>query len=75
MIKHYPYVPIGYGLGLGCAIFSYNRVLYFGFSSDAQAMPDVEAFKTITDEVFAELLDFVENKVRVDDEKRQTDVE
>jgi diacylglycerol O-acyltransferase len=75
MIKHYPYVPIGYGLGLGCAIFSYNRVLYFGFSSDAQAMPDVEVFKTITDEVFAELLEFVVNMERVDDDRRQTDVE
>ena len=57
LIKQYPYVPVGYGLGLGCAIFSYNRVLYFGLSSDAQAMDDVGKFKEIMDGVFEELLD------------------
>lgn len=55
MTKYYPYVPIGYKLGLGCAILSYNQILYFGLSSDAQAMPDVEKFKEILDEVFADL--------------------
>ena len=56
MTVQYPYVPIGYGLGLGCAIFSYNQNLYFGLSSDAQAMSDVEKFKEILDEVFADLM-------------------
>lgn len=55
MLKHYPYVPVGYGLGLGCAIFSYNRDLYFGLSSDANAMDDVDKFKEILDETFADL--------------------
>ncbi len=55
LLAQYPYVPIGYGLGLGCAIFSYNQVLYFGLSSDALAMPDVENFKTILDNVFEDL--------------------
>ncbi len=58
MTAHYPYVPIGYGLGLGCAIFSYNQVLYFGLSSDAQAMPDVEKFKEILDTVFEDLKNY-----------------
>ena len=65
MLIQYPYVPIGYGLGLGCAILSYDRNLYFGLSSDAQAMPDVEKFKDILNEVFADLLAVVaklENK-------------
>jgi diacylglycerol O-acyltransferase len=56
MIAQYPYVPIGYGLGLGCAILSYNQTLYFGLSSDEQAMDDVEKFKLILDEVFADLM-------------------
>lgn len=47
MLKHYPYVPIGYQLGLGCAIFSYNKRLYFGLSSDARAMADVEKFEEL----------------------------
>ncbi|MEZ5347329.1 MAG: wax ester/triacylglycerol synthase family O-acyltransferase [Pyrinomonadaceae bacterium] len=55
MLKHYPYVPVGYGLGLGCAIFSYNKDLYFGLSSDANAMSDVDKFKKILDETFADL--------------------
>ena len=55
MLAQYPYVPIGYGLGLGCAILSYNQTLYFGLSSDVQAMNDVEVFKEIMDEVFADL--------------------
>ncbi len=63
LIKQYPYVPVGYGLGLGCAIFSYNQDLYFGFSSDAQAMPDVERFKELTEEVFEEMLEEVRRKM------------
>jgi hypothetical protein len=60
MLVQYPYVPVGYRLGLGCAILSYNQTLYFGLSSDAQAMGDVEKFKEILDEVFADLKAAVE---------------
>jgi WS/DGAT/MGAT family acyltransferase len=60
MLVQYPYVPIGYGIGLGCAILSYNQTLYFGLSSDAQAMSDVEKFKEILDEVFEDLKAVVE---------------
>ncbi len=55
MLIQYPYVPVGYGLGLGCAILSYNQTLHFGLSSDGQAMKDVEKFKEILDEVFEDL--------------------
>jgi len=55
MLVQYPYVPIGYRLGLGCAILSYNQTLYFGLSSDKQAMGDVEKFREILNEVFADL--------------------
>jgi len=55
MIAQYPYVPIGYAIGMGCAIFSYDQKLTFGLSSDAQAMPDVEKFKEFLDEAFEEL--------------------
>lgn len=60
MLIQYPYVPVGYGLGLGCAILSYNQMFYFGLSSDAQAMADVEKFKEILDEVFTDLKQTVE---------------
>lgn len=55
MLAQYPYVPVGYQVSLGCAIFSYNQTLYFGLSSDAQAMQDVERFREILDGVFGEL--------------------
>jgi diacylglycerol O-acyltransferase len=55
MLAQHPYVPIGYQVGLGCAILSYNQTLFFGLSSDAQAMDDVEKFKEILDEVFEDL--------------------
>lgn len=69
LIKHYPYVPVGYGLGLGCAIFSYDKTLYFGFSSDMQAMEDVERYKELTDTVFEELLAVVTEMDSVDEGK------
>lgn len=55
MIDQYPYVPVGYRLGLGCAILSYNKNLYFGLSSDAKAMPDVEKFRELLDSALYEL--------------------
>jgi len=55
MIAYYPYVPVGYAVGAGCAIMSYDQKLYFGLTSDTQAMPDVERLKEFLDESFAEL--------------------
>jgi len=55
MIAYYPYVPVGYAIGCGCAIMSYDQNLYFGLTSDTQAMPDVERLKEALDESFVEL--------------------
>ncbi|MCS6873591.1 MAG: wax ester/triacylglycerol synthase family O-acyltransferase [Pyrinomonadaceae bacterium] len=55
MVEQYPYVPVGYRLGLGCAILSYDKKLYFGLSSDKQAMPDVEKFKQILDDTLSKM--------------------
>jgi diacylglycerol O-acyltransferase / wax synthase len=55
MIAQYPFVPIGYNLGMGTAIFSYDGKLFFGIGSDTQAMDDVEKFREILDECYAEL--------------------
>jgi diacylglycerol O-acyltransferase / wax synthase len=55
MIAQYPYVPIGYNLGMGTAIFSYDGKLFFGIGSDTQAMDDVEKFREILDECYLEL--------------------
>lgn len=55
MIDYYPYVPVGYAVGCGCAIMSYDQKLYFGLTADAQAMPDVESLKTFLEESFVDL--------------------
>jgi WS/DGAT/MGAT family acyltransferase len=55
MIAYYPYVPVGYAVGCGCAIMSYDQKLYFGLTSDTEAMPDVESLKEFLDESFVEL--------------------
>lgn len=55
MIAYYPYVPVGYAVGCGCAIMSYDQNLYFGLTSDTQAMPDVEKLKEALDESFIEV--------------------
>jgi hypothetical protein len=56
MIAYYPYVPVGYNLGCGCAVMSYDQKLYFGLTADAKAMPDVELLGKFLDESFTELL-------------------
>ena len=55
MIHYYPYVPVGYAIGVGCAIMSYDQKLYFGLTSDLHAMPDVEKLSEFLDESFLEL--------------------
>jgi hypothetical protein len=55
MVAYYPYVPVGYAIGCGCAIMSYDQSLYFGLTSDTQAMPDVEKLKEALDQSFIEL--------------------
>jgi WS/DGAT/MGAT family acyltransferase len=55
MTDYYPYVPVGYAVGCGCAIMSYDQKLYFGLTSDVQAMPDVEILRTLIEESFVEL--------------------
>jgi len=59
MIDYYPYVPVGYAVGCGCAIMSYDQRLYFGLTSDVQAMPDVEILKKFLEESFIELREAV----------------
>ena len=55
MIAQYPFVPIGYNLGMGTAIFSYDQKLFFGIGADTEAMADVREFCRILEEAFAEL--------------------
>lgn len=56
MIAYYPYVPVGYAVGCGCAILTYDQKITFGLTADVQAMPDVERLRDFLNESFAELL-------------------
>ncbi|MDX2029269.1 MAG: wax ester/triacylglycerol synthase family O-acyltransferase [Blastocatellia bacterium] len=55
MIAYYPYVPVAFGIGCGCAIMSYDQYLFFGLTADTQAMPDVERLRDCLYESFYEL--------------------
>ncbi len=57
MLHWYPYVPIGGELALNCAILSYNGMVYFGFSGDANITPDISRFEKLLQSNFAELRD------------------
>ena len=56
MLAYYPYVPVGYAVGCGCAIVSYDQKIYFGLTADLQAMPDVEVMRDFLNESYSELL-------------------
>jgi diacylglycerol O-acyltransferase len=52
----YPYVPTAYLTSLSCAIFSYDKKLFFGLTADAQAVPDLnQHFKPLLEQAFKEL--------------------
>ncbi len=55
MIAQYPFVPIGYNMGMGTAIFSYDQKLFFGIGADTLAMDDVDKFREMLEEAFIEL--------------------
>jgi diacylglycerol O-acyltransferase / wax synthase len=56
MLSCYPYVPIGGEMGMNCAVLSYNDVVYFGFSGDAVAIPDLARLDKLLVGSFADLL-------------------
>jgi diacylglycerol O-acyltransferase / wax synthase len=57
MLRCYPYVPVGGEMALNCAVLSYDGQLYFGFSGDAHAAPDLRRLETLLRLSFTELRD------------------
>ncbi len=55
MLSAYPYVPIGGEMGINCAVLSYNGKVYFGFSGDTGAAPDLEVLPKFVDAIVAEM--------------------
>jgi diacylglycerol O-acyltransferase / wax synthase len=60
MLRWYPYVPVGGEMALNCAILSYDGMVYFGFSGDVHAMPDLHCLESFLKESFEELCDAAE---------------
>ena len=52
---YYPYLPVGFHMGVGCAIFSYNQQLFIGLNSDVGACPDAERLCQFLDQAFFEM--------------------
>lgn len=59
MLHCYPYVPVGGEMAVNCAILSYNGTVYFGFSGDVHAAPDLRRLEKLLMASFTELRDAV----------------
>lgn len=59
MIDWYPYVPVGGEMAVNCAILSYNGTIYFGFSGDMHAAPDLKQMEKLLQSSFADLSEAV----------------
>jgi diacylglycerol O-acyltransferase len=59
MLHCYPYVPVGGEMAVNCAILSYNGTVYFGFSGDVHAAPDLKRMEKLLKESFTELRDAI----------------
>jgi hypothetical protein len=57
MLHCYPYVPVGGEMAVNCAVLSYNGMVYFGFSGDAHAAPDLRKMEKLLEASFTELRD------------------
>ena len=55
MVAHYPLVPLGLEMGVGCGVTSYDQRLYFGLMADEDCASDVERLKEFLDQAFVEL--------------------
>jgi hypothetical protein len=42
MIEHYPWVPLGWRMGMGVAVMSYDQSLAFSITADRKVMHDLE---------------------------------
>ena len=57
MLRWYPYVPVGGEMAVNCAILSYDGTMYFGFSGDVHAAPDLRRLEGFLKSSYEELRD------------------
>jgi WS/DGAT/MGAT family acyltransferase len=56
MIASYPFVPLGGGMRVGVAIFSYDGNVYFGVTGDYDTAPDIDVLARGIEDGLAELV-------------------
>ncbi|HUK26534.1 MAG TPA: wax ester/triacylglycerol synthase family O-acyltransferase [Terriglobales bacterium] len=55
MLTWYPYVPVGGEMAVNCAVLSYDGSIFFGFSGDVHAAPDLRRLEELLKLSFLEL--------------------
>jgi hypothetical protein len=55
MLSMYPIVPVGWEMGIGCAIASYDQTVYVGLNADSGAAPDAHLLRDYLVESYVEL--------------------
>ncbi len=60
MVEHYPWVPLGWRMGMSVAVMSYDEGMYFSVTGDERAPDDIGRIATFIGEAFDELLDAVD---------------
>ncbi len=55
MTEHYPWVPIGWRMGLGVAVMSYDEHLYFSLTADRSVLDDLDRLGGFVGDAFEEL--------------------
>jgi diacylglycerol O-acyltransferase / wax synthase len=55
MLRWYPYVPVGGDMAVNCAVLSYDGGVYFGFSGDVHAAPDLRRLEKLVQESFNDM--------------------
>jgi diacylglycerol O-acyltransferase len=60
MLEAFPYVPLAGSVRIGVAIFSYNGLINFGVTGDADTAPDVQVLCDGIEQGMAELVKLAE---------------
>lgn len=55
VVTYVPMVPVGYDLGINCAIFTYNQKMVTSLIVDVGACPDADEIRGLIESEFAEL--------------------
>jgi hypothetical protein len=67
MVDHYPWVPLGWRMGMSLAVMTYDTKLYFSLTADESVMTDLERLAGYLGDSYEELREAVLGPVRAAD--------